>query len=113
MEIELNSAEFCLKENNPLSLRSANGLHITCTDGTLWITMAGQAEDIFLSSNQRYLVQGNGLLIVESVGQARFRLETPKLQRSALIGERLRRLLGNRQSRIDKANAATAPIRAN
>jgi len=41
MEIELKSAEFCLKDNHPLSLRSANGLHITCTDGTLWITMTG------------------------------------------------------------------------
>ena len=97
MEIELKSAEFCLKENNPLSLRSANGLHITCTDGTLWITMAGQAEDIFLSSSQRYQVQGNGLLIVESVGQASFRLDTAKLRRYAVIGERFQRLLGNRE----------------
>ncbi len=102
MEIELKSAEFSLKENHPLSLRSANGLHITCTDGTLWITMAGQAEDIFLTSSQRYQVQGNGLLIVESVGQARLRLDTPKLRRYALIGERFQRLLGNRDRQLDR-----------
>jgi len=101
MEIELKSAEFCLTENSPFSLRSANGLHITCTDGTLWITMAGEAEDIFLSSSQRYQVQGNGLLVVESVGRARFRLDTPKLRCYASIGERFQRLLGNRERQLD------------
>lgn len=101
MEIELKSAEFCLKENHPLSLRSAKGLHITCTDGTLWITMAGQAEDIFLTSSQRYHVRGNGLVIVESVGHARFRFDTPKLRRYTLIGEHFQRLLGNREKQFD------------
>ncbi|MBK9785094.1 MAG: hypothetical protein IPP59_13440 [Betaproteobacteria bacterium] len=47
MEIELKSAEFFPQDNHPLSLRSANGLHITCTDGTLWITMTGESVDIF------------------------------------------------------------------
>jgi hypothetical protein len=53
MEIELKSAEFCLKDNHPLSLRSANGLHITCTDGTLWITMAGESDRYFSDGQPR------------------------------------------------------------
>ena len=95
MEIELKSAEFSLKDNHPLSLRSANGLHITCTDGTLWITMTGESEDIFLTASQGYRVKGNGLVIVESIGKARFQLDTSKLSRRTPISQRFQLLISN------------------
>lgn len=95
MEIELKSAEFCLKDNHPLSLRSANGLHITCTDGILWITMAGESEDIFLTASQGYRVNGNGLVIIESIGNARFQLDTANLPRRTSISQRFQLLLSN------------------
>ena len=95
MEIELKSAEFCLRDNYPLSLRSANGLHITCTDGTLWITMAGESDDIFLTASQGYRVNGNGLVIIESIGNARFQLDTANLHRRTSISQRFQLLLSN------------------
>ena len=79
MEIELNSAELCLKENSPLSLRSAKGLHIACTDGTLWITIAGKAEDIFLAAGEHYQLRSNALAIIESIGSGKLRLEKTEI----------------------------------
>ena len=81
MEILLKSAELCLKENHPLCLRAGKGLQIACTDGTLWITIAGQAEDIFLHVGERYQLKSNALAIVESIGSGKFRLENSKISR--------------------------------
>lgn len=99
MEIALQSAEFCLKDNHPLSLRSAKGLHITCTAGTLWITITGKPEDIFLTAGDNYQLPGNGLAIVESIGLGRFRLDPPNPQRPTLTGKRFQLLLRNRDGR--------------
>ena len=88
MEIELKSAEFCLTDNHPLSLRSARGAHIICTDGTLWITIPGESDDIFLTASQVYRVKDNALVIVESIGKARFQLDMAKPSHRILIAQR-------------------------
>lgn len=74
MEIKISAAELCLRENQPLSLHAARGLRIACSAGTLWITVAGDGEDIFLLAGQGYEVRGNGLVVIESIGEARLRL---------------------------------------
>lgn len=78
MRIELKSAEFFLKENFPLSLRSAKNVQLACTEGTLWITVASQPEDIFLTVGQRYLIESDALILVESIGCGKVRLERPR-----------------------------------
>jgi hypothetical protein len=77
MEFDLNSGEVCLQDNRPIRLRRALGLHITCTAGTVWITVTGQPRDIFLAPGQTYQVSSNGLAIVESIGAGRIRLKRP------------------------------------
>ncbi len=74
MEIQLNSGEICLAENQPVCLRHGAGREILCTEGIIWITLAGCSEDIFLHTGQRYRVNSEGLTIVESIGDARFRV---------------------------------------
>ena len=39
MKIDLNASELCLADNSPISLRGVRGLRITCTAGTIWITV--------------------------------------------------------------------------
>jgi|GEM_PF-1281867 len=68
MEIFLNDGEIHLTENSPLCLRNAAGQGITCTSGTIWITVTGNARDIFLEPGESYRVQGNGLALVEAIG---------------------------------------------
>lgn len=77
MKIDLGSGEICLRDNHPLRLDGARGLRIECTAGTIWITETGQREDIFLSPGQSYRLAGNGVSLVESVGDGRIRLAPP------------------------------------
>ena len=77
MEFDLRSAEVCLQDNRPIRLQQARGLRITCTAGTVWITVTGEPGDIFLVPGQTHQVSSNGLAIVESIGTGRIRLKRP------------------------------------
>lgn len=74
MEIELRSAEFFLKANQPLSLRAAKNTRITCTEGVIWITVSGEANDIFLVPGQCYRVPSNALTLIESISEGKIHL---------------------------------------
>jgi hypothetical protein len=50
MEIDLSAGELCLRDNQPIRLRRARGLRITCTAGTVWLTVSGVPGDILLHS---------------------------------------------------------------
>ncbi len=75
MEIDLSSGELCLQNGRPVRLANAAGSWIHCVHGIMWITLPGQANDIFLTAGERYQIRGNGLALVESIGDGRIRLE--------------------------------------
>ena len=77
MKIDVSASEIRLIDNCPISLRGARDLRITCTSGTIWITVAGEPGDTFLSAGQSHVVQGNGLAIVESIGSGSIRIGQP------------------------------------
>lgn len=74
MKIDLRSGEVCLQDNQPVRLSGASGLRVVCTAGTIWITVSGEAEDIFLTAGERYQVSSNALTLVESIGSGKIRL---------------------------------------
>jgi len=74
MKIELGRGELCLAENHPIRLRHARGVHIECTAGTLWITVPGQRDDIFLNPGQDFRIPNQSTVLVEAIGDARVRL---------------------------------------
>lgn len=78
MRIELGAGELCLADNHPLSLRGARGLRVRCTAGTVWLTVEGEAGDIFLHPGQSHCIASNGLALVESIDHGRIRLERPR-----------------------------------
>ena len=78
MEIALTRAEIFLQDNHPVSLRSAMGVRVICTNGIIWITVAGQAEDIFLEAGQSHQLANNRLTLIESIGRGSIRLDTPR-----------------------------------
>ena len=80
MKIDVSAGEIRLIDNCPISLRGARGLRIACTAGTVWITVADEPGDIFLSAGQTHVVQGNGLAIVESIGSGSIRIGKPGKQ---------------------------------
>ena len=66
--------ELHLQDNQPVRLRDARGLTLTCSHGCVWITLAGEHEDIFLHPGDRYCVPRRGLLLVDGIGPARVRI---------------------------------------
>ena len=78
MKIDLRSGEVCLQDNQPVRLTGARGLRIVCTAGTIWITLSGQAEDIFLTTNESYAIGSNALTLIESIGNGKIGLAQAK-----------------------------------
>ena len=77
MEIDLRSGEVCLQHNQPVRLNGARGLRIICTAGTIWITVPGELEDVFLNAGQSYRIGSNQLALIESIVSGKIRLENP------------------------------------
>ena len=57
MVLRLNNKDF-------LRIRGACGLAIEVVDGRVWITEEGRPADRFLRAGARYLVRGNGMVLV-------------------------------------------------
>ena len=74
MKIDLGSGELCLRHGMPLRLVRAAGLRIDCLAGNIWITVAGEAADIFLMAGDSYRITGQGLALIESIGNGQVRL---------------------------------------
>lgn len=91
MKTDSGAQEISLADNSPLCLRGARGACITCTAGTVWITVADEPGDIFLTPGQAHVVRGRGLAIVESMGAGSIRIARPargSLWRAWLAGWR-------------------------
>jgi hypothetical protein len=50
------------------------GLTLTCLEGTVWITLAGDPQDHILSGGQALSVGRQGRVLVEALRDARLRL---------------------------------------
>lgn len=106
MKIDLKSGEICLSDNQPISLRQARGLCVTSTAGTIWITVAGEPDDIFLQAGQSHQLSSNRLAIVESIGAGRIRLTKPALLSG--LGQRVAAIY--RQLERPKKTGPTGPV---
>lgn len=74
MKIDLGSGELCLRHGQPLRLVRAAGVRVDCLAGNVWITVAGEPADVFLMAGGSYRIQGQGLALIESIGDGRIRL---------------------------------------
>lgn len=78
MEFDLHAGELVLAENLPLAARQACGALIVCTRGVVWITIEGEAGDIFLRTGQSHRIASNGLALFEAIGHGAIRVEAPR-----------------------------------
>ena len=60
-----------LVPNVPVPLHAGRGLRITCCAGAVWLTVAGELDDVFLLAGQSHDVHGRGLVLLEGLGNAR------------------------------------------
>ena len=75
MNLDLDKSELCLTDNAPIRLLSARGVRITCTAGLVWLTVEGEAGDVFLTPGRSHLVRGRGLGLLEAIGSGRVRFD--------------------------------------
>lgn len=75
MKIDLVSSELCLTNGNPIRLTKACGVRIRCISGIIWITLPDRLADIFLGIGESYLIDAQGLVLVESINEGRVSVE--------------------------------------
>ena len=64
-----------LQPNRPQCLDAAHHAELLVESGTVWITVSGAAEDLFLSAGESYRVPRVGKVVVQAVrGAARVRV---------------------------------------
>lgn len=77
-----NTEQTSLRSGAPIRLNNALDNRIHCLEGTLWITMAGEAADIFLEAGDSCRITHQGLCLIESMSDGCVRIEkaerTPK-----------------------------------
>ena len=54
-----------LADGETIVLEDAAGVVIDATCGLLWVTVSGEAGDVFLSPGQSYCVTGRGRVVIE------------------------------------------------
>jgi hypothetical protein len=60
-----------LRRIEMLRLQDASGTLIACEEGTLWITQEGDARDVVIGAGERFVVDRDGLTIVEALDAAK------------------------------------------
>ena len=78
MEIDLSRSELTVYRNGPLRLSKARGRVIRCVEGRVWITQAGQWEDVFLGPGGTLCVASDGLLLIEGAHEGKVRVLPPE-----------------------------------
>ena len=79
MNFDPYNSELCLAHNAPVRLMSARGVRIICTAGRVWLTVEGEAGDVFLAAGESHLIRGRGLALLEAIGSGRVRFQkSPK-----------------------------------
>ncbi len=96
MRLRLSQPAYRLRSGELISLVNAAGYEVACYQGVAWVTIAGDARDIWLHAGQRLVLPGNAKIVVEGGqvgGEAHLSLHKPvnqsyqwlrKLQRRAV-----------------------------
>jgi hypothetical protein len=70
-------SQVTLFENHPLRLTGAQGSHVTCVSGRVWITAYDMRADVELRPGETFIVPNQGLTLVEAIGICQVRVEPP------------------------------------
>lgn len=79
----MKTPEILLQHNCPLRIEGG-GARLECVAGTVWLTNALTAGDVFLRPGERYCL-ADGLTLVEALGVARIVLYPPLSRRQRII----------------------------
>ncbi|MGI4849257.1 MAG: DUF2917 domain-containing protein [Janthinobacterium lividum] len=78
--------DLAINEHRPLRLASACGRQVDCLGGSLWISVAGLAQDFHIRAGQSFTVPSNALVLVGTLDKsaAQARITGPATQAGVL-----------------------------
>jgi len=68
-ELQLAAAEL-------LGLDEIRGAQLRCVEGSVWLTLDGDARDVFLSPGDRFVVDRDGVTLLHALAPTRLQVET-------------------------------------
>lgn len=77
MRVEFKSERLEVSGDALLVRSGFAGHTLLCSEGRVWLTEEGLAEDVVLQAGEHYRVRGEGKLLIESVGVACLHLLAP------------------------------------
>lgn len=73
--IDAERVRYELAKDRAMTLPQRNAVVIKCHEGTLWLTIAGDAEDYFVCAGESIICQKNRAVVVQAVrAVARFQV---------------------------------------
>ena len=80
MRMSLENGVIQLAAGKPLAFRGARDVHLECTEGMVWLTLAGEPDDYFLAKGERLRIEHDGLALIEGnpTGAIRLACATPR-----------------------------------
>jgi len=67
MKLQQGSIEVQLVEGQKLAFRDACDVQLECTEGRIWLTLEGQADDFLLAKGERLRIADNGLALIQGL----------------------------------------------
>ena len=80
MQIALGNVVIKLAEGRKIAFSGARDVRLECTEGRLWLTVEGQADDFLLGKGERLRILSDGLTLIQGMpsGSAHLVSEEPK-----------------------------------
>ncbi len=80
MQIALGNMVIELAEGRMIAFRGARDVNLECTEGVIWLTVDGLADDFLLAKGERLRFLSNGLTLIQGMpaGSAHLVNEEPK-----------------------------------
>lgn len=83
MQIELTQANIALERYHAMSMTDAVGVQVECRTGQVWLTMDGDARDIFLAPGDAHAIQRNGLTLISAIKPSVVHVQLPRARPAA------------------------------
>ncbi len=70
-----------LSHNEIHALAKPKAIHLRCSFGKVWITQQGNPQDYLLEAGATFNSHGNGLIVMQALGDAQIRLSFKKREK--------------------------------
>lgn len=89
MQLAIGKRIIRLEADAPLAFRGARGVVVECVEGTVWLTVDGQAGDFFLRRGDKLCIDSEGLALIDGLPRGAVRFHRPVRCPFASLGRRL------------------------